>query len=167
MKMKLIKPFLAAAIFITLSIYFTYYFIGSLQYFHINSYSQTAYFISSPFNMPTEDNLLYNLYIPAVIIFLLGVYLKNFNKAFQRKANLRSIFILSILASYIKSALSMQYYTGYSDYGISLGISIITLSFIVVFIISLEVYIERKKSTVIFMEDSDSYTSINHTISYL
>jgi hypothetical protein len=39
----------------------------------------------------------------------------------------------------------MLYYRGYSDFGISLGTSIITLCFLAAFVISLEVYIERKE----------------------
>ncbi len=143
--MKLIRPFLAALLFFVLTVYFTYYFGPTLQYLGISTNSRVALFVSSPFNMSTEGGLLYNLYAPTVLIFLLGFYLKNLNKAFQRKCNLRSIFVMSILASYLKSLLSMQYYVGYSDYGISLGTSIITLSFLVAFIISLEVYVERKE----------------------
>lgn len=143
--MGLVKPALAALLFIGLSLFFTYYFAAALQYAHAGVGEAYVLFISSPFNMSTEGNLLYNLYIPAAIIFGLGVYLKNFNSAFQRKANLRSIFVFAIAASYVKSLLSMQYYVGYSDFGISLGTSIITLSFIVAFIISLEVFVERKE----------------------
>lgn len=146
--MKLLKPLLAALLFLLLSVYFTDYYgaySATLSHVGVSAGSELALFISSPFNMSTEGNLLYNLYLPALIIFALGAYLKNFNRAFQRKANLRSIFILSIAASYIKSVLSMQYYRGYSDFGISLGTSIITLSFVVAFIISLEVYVERKE----------------------
>ncbi len=141
----LVKPALAALLFVALSLFFTYYFTASLQNLGIGIGREAELFISSPFNMSTEGDLLYNLYIPAAIIFALGVYLKNFNSAFQRKANLRSIFLLSIAASYVKSLLSMQYYAGYSDFGISMGTSIITLSFIVAFVISLEVYVERKE----------------------
>lgn len=144
--MKFVKPLLAALIFILLSVYFTYYFAVTLQYLHLSPQSIIAVFISSPFNMSSEGHLLYNLYIPALLIFAIGIYLKNFNKSFQRKANLRSIFLLSIVASYIKSLVSMQYYVGYQNYGISLGTSIITLSFIAAFVVSLEVYIINKET---------------------
>jgi hypothetical protein len=143
--MKLLKPLLASLIFIALGIFFTNYFNVTISYLRISIDPRLALFISSPFNVSTDGNPLYSLYFPAVLIFILGVYLKNFNKAFQRKCNLRSIFVMSIIASYIKSIGSMLYYTGYSDYGISLGTSIITLSFIVAFVISLEVYVERKE----------------------
>lgn len=148
MAMKVLKPILAALLFIALSIYFTYYFQGTLQYLGLNSSSWQALFISSPFNLSTESaglGLLYNLYIPAAIILVVGLYLKNFNRAFQRKCNLRAILIMGIAASYVKSALSMLYYVGYADYGISLGTSIITISFLAAFVISLEVYVERKE----------------------
>jgi hypothetical protein len=171
--MKILKPILAAAIFFLLTIYFTpsipqgssqaglYYSISSLFPFHLNPAvphtlpqlsgyqlqftSFDEYFMSSPFNMETEGDPLYNLYLPTVLIFMLGLYLKNFNKAFQKKCNLRAVFILAIIASYIKSFGSMLYYRGYSDFGISLGTSIITLCFLAAFVISLEVYIERKE----------------------
>lgn len=143
--MKLLKPFLAALLFFALSVYFTYYYNSTLQYLGFSPQSWQALFVSSPFNMSAETDLLYNLYIPTAIIFGLGVYLKNFNTAFQRKGSFRSIFVFSILASYVKSALSAQYYSGYSGFGISLGTSIITLSFLAAFIISLEVYVERKE----------------------
>ncbi len=143
--MKLLKPALAALIFAALVAYFTYYFTPTLLYLRLSPASFLAVFISSPFNISTEGAPLYNLVAPAVIIFILGVYLKNFNTSFQRKANLRSVLVLAVIASYVKSLLSVAAYTGYADYGISLGTSIITLSFLAVFAISLEVYIERKE----------------------
>ncbi|VVB76745.1 Uncharacterised protein [uncultured archaeon] len=143
--MKLLKPFAAALLFVALSVYFTYYFIPSAAYLHLNAISELGLFISSPFNMSTEGNLLYNLYLPALLIFLLGFYLKNFNKAFQRKCSLRVVFVLSVVASYAKSAISIVLYNGYANYGISLGTSIIALSFIAAFAISLEVYVEKKE----------------------
>jgi hypothetical protein len=136
MRIKVLRPLLAALLFVALSVYFTYYF---------NNTSELGLFLSSPFNMTTEGDLLYNLYLPAMLIFILGVYLKNFNSSFQRKCNLRSIFVISILASYVKSFVGMQYYRGYADFGISLGTSIITLSFAAATIISMEVYIEDKE----------------------
>jgi hypothetical protein len=143
--MKLLKPLLAALLFAALSVYFTYYFAATLLYLGLNPSSELALFVSSPFNMSTEGSLLYNLYIPAGTIFVLGVYLKDFNAAFQRKCNLRAVFVLAVLASYVKSLLSMQYYIGYSDYGISLGTSIITLCFLAAFMISLEVHVADKE----------------------
>ncbi|MDE1865991.1 MAG: hypothetical protein KGH94_05130 [Candidatus Micrarchaeota archaeon] len=143
--MKALNPLAASLLFITLSVYFTIYFPGTLTYFHLNPNSEPAIFISSPFNMSTEGAPLYNLYLPAVLIFIVGSYLKNFNKSFQRKCSLLAIFLMAIVASYIKSLGSLLYYRGYSDYGISLGTSIITLCFIITLIISLEVYIERKE----------------------
>ena len=118
--MKILKPALAALLFFSLSIFFTYYYSSSLLYLHFNQNSRIALFVSAPFNMSIEGSLLYNLFIPTVLIFVLGVYLKNFNKAFRKKANFRSIFIISILASYISSILSMEYYVGYADFGILL-----------------------------------------------
>lgn len=143
--MKALRPLLVSLLFISLSVYFTVYFPGTLAYLHLNPGSELAVFISSPFNMSTEGAPLYNLYLPALLIFVVGVYLQNFNRAFQRKCNLVAIFLMAILASYMKSVGSLFYYKGYSDYGISLGTSIITLSFIVALIISLEVYVRRKE----------------------
>jgi hypothetical protein len=171
--MKILRPFLAAALFFVLVLYFTpsipqgssqaglYYTISSLLPFHLNpavphSLTQITgyqihitsfeeYFIGSPFNMETEGNPLLNLYLPTLLIFMLGVYLKNFNSAFQKKCSLRAVFIIAIIASYVKSWGSMLYYHGYSDFGISLGTSIITLCFLAAFLISLEVYIEGKE----------------------
>lgn len=142
----IIKPILAAGIFALLSIYFTYYFGPTLAIFHQSANTVLALFISSPFNMSTEGAPLYNLVLPTAIIFAVGFYLKNFNSAFQKKCNLRSIFVMGIIASYVKSVGSMLYYKGYSDFGISLGTSIITLSFIVAFLISLEVYVADKET---------------------
>lgn len=144
--MKWIKPLVAALLFFWLSIFFTYYFVPTLAYLHLNTTSEFSYFISSPFNMTTEGAPIWNLYLPTILIFVLGMYLKNFNAAFQKKCNLRSIFVMSIIASYVKSIGSLIYYKGYADYGISLGTSIITLSFIAAFVISLEVYIEEKET---------------------
>ncbi len=170
--MKLLRPFLAALIFFVLTLYFTpslpqgsqgsgiLYSVSGLLPYHLNpavphtfaiaGYTLTItpreqYFLGSPFDMETEGNPLYNLYLPTILIFMLGLYLKNFNKAFQKKCNLRAVFIIAIAASYIKSLGSMLYYTGYSDFGISLGTSIITLCFLAAFLISLEVYIEGKE----------------------
>ena len=135
----IIKPLLTGAIFFSLALYFTFYFHPT---------HALGLFLSSPFNMSTElsnNGLYYNLYLPAVLIIMIGLYLKNFNRAFARKCSLRAIFLISILASYIKSIGSMIYYRGYSDYGISLGTSIITLCFLAAFIISLEFYIGRRE----------------------
>lgn len=143
--MKLLRPLLAGLAFLVLGVYFTNYFAGTLALFHLDGNSELALFISSPFNISTEGQPLYSLYLPAVLIFVVGAYLKNFNKAFQRKCRLRAIFIFGILASYMKSIGSMLYYVGYANYGISLGTSVMTLSFIAAFAISLEVYVERKE----------------------
>jgi uncharacterized membrane protein len=143
--MKALTPLVASLLFIALSVYFTSYFTGTLTFFHLNTNSELALFISSPFNMSTEGAPLFNLYLPAFLIFVVGSYLKNINRAFQRKCSLLAIFLMAILASYIKSVGSLLYYRGYSDYGISLGTSIITLCFVVTLIISLEVYIRRKE----------------------
>ena len=144
-RMKLFRPVLAALLFIVFTLYFTYYFGPTLVMLHMNPSSRLSFFISSPFNVSTDGSLLLNLYIPAVVIFALGFYLKNFNTAFQKKCNLRSIFLMSIVASYAKSVFSMVHYNGYADFGISLGTSVITLSFMVAFLISLEVYIDDKE----------------------
>jgi hypothetical protein len=149
--MEILKPIIAAAIFFLLTFYFSYYFNPSVPHaLSLAGHSITitpiqSYFISSPFNMQTEGRPLYNLYIPTTLIFLLGVYLKNFNRAFQRKCGLGAVFAMAVIASYVKSLGSMLYYSGYSNYGISLGTSIITLCFLAAFVISLEVYIERKE----------------------
>jgi hypothetical protein len=132
----ILKPIAASAIFVALVIYFTY---------HFNNRTELGLFISSPFNMSTENHPAYNLYLPALLIFMVGIYLKNFNRAFMRKCSLRAVFTMGILASYMKSIGSMFYYRGYADYGISLGTSIITLAFFAAFVISLEVYIENKE----------------------
>jgi hypothetical protein len=131
-----LKPIAASIIFVALALYFTYYFHNT---------TELGLFISSPFNMSTEGHLGYNLVLPAVLIFLVGIYLKNFNRAFMKKCSLRAVFLMGIAASYMKSIGSILYYKGYADYGISLGTSIITLAFFAAFIISMEVYIENKE----------------------
>jgi hypothetical protein len=141
----IVKPAVAALLFFCLTIYFTNNFAGTLSLLHLPSNSELGLFLSSPFNMATEGNPLYNLYLPTLLIFVVGFYLKNFNSAFQKKCNLRSIFVMSVIASYVKSVGSMLYYRGYSDFGISLGTSIITISFIAAFVISLEVYVQNKE----------------------
>ncbi len=148
---EIVRPLIAAAVFFLLTVSFTYYFNpAATNRIGIGGYGLTippkaGYFLSSPFNMQTEGNPLYNLYLPTILFFMLGVYLKNFNTAFQKKCNLRAVFLMAVAASYLKSWGSMFYYRGYSDFGISLGTSIITLCFLAVFVISLEVYIERKE----------------------
>ena len=62
--------------------------------------------------------------------------------AFVRKASLRAVYIFAIAASYIKSVIGIFIYNG----GISLGTSIITLSFIATFLIALEVLIKNKET---------------------
>ena len=130
--MKLLKPILASVLFFAFTYYFSYI---------LHPATNPLLFISSPFNITTEGNPLYNLYAPAVLIFIVATYLKNFNKAFMKKASLRAVYLSSIAASYIKSYIGMFYYHG----GISLGTSIITLSFLAAFIIALEVYIQNKQ----------------------
>jgi hypothetical protein len=159
--MKILMPFLAAALFLALTLFFTpfipqvaasggmgihlFYYLSGLLPYHLNPVSVSGYFISSPFNMQTEGDPLYNLFLPTVLIFLIGFYLKNFNKSFQKKCNLGAVFTMSILASYVKSCGSMIYYRGYSEFGISLGTSIITLCFLAVLVISLEFYLREKE----------------------
>jgi hypothetical protein len=143
--MKLLEPILVSLLFILLTVYFTNYFNNTLTFLHLNNNPELALFISSPFNMSTEGDPFYNLYAPAVLIFIFGIYLKNFNKAFQMKCSFIAILIMSILASYVTSTFAMFYYFGHADYGISLGTSIITISFITTFIISLMIYVERKE----------------------
>lgn len=131
--MKLLKPVLASLIFLGLTYYFSYVFNpGS---------SQALLFISSPFNMSTEGQPILNMYAPALLIFVIAFYLKNFNDAFVRKASLRAVYVFSIMASYIKSFVGLYIYNG-----VSLGTSIITLSFIATFLIALEVLIKDKRS---------------------
>ena len=69
-------------------------------------------------------------------------YLKNFNDSFVRKASLRAVYVFAIAASYIKSFIGIFMYGG----GISLGKSIIAISFIATFLIALEVLIKDKEA---------------------
>lgn len=130
--MKLLKPFLAGVLFFAVAYYFSYIFHPT---------TNLQLFISSPFNITTEGNPLYNLYAPTVLIIIVAAYLKNFNEAFMRKASLRAVFIASVAASYLKSYIGMFYYNG----GISLGTSIITVSFLAAFVIALEVFVQNKQ----------------------
>lgn len=138
-------PVLLCVLFIVLCIFFTNYFNTTLLFMHLNANPELVLFISSPFNISTELQPLYTVAMPAFIIVILGVYLDHFNKDFQKKCNIVVIFVMGILASYMKSVGSLLYYKGYANYGISLGTSIITLAFIATFVISLEVYIRRKQ----------------------
>ena len=131
--MKLLKPVLASLIFIAFSYYFSYIFNPGN--------SQVLLFISSPFNITSEGAPLYNIAAPALLIFVVAFYLKNFNDAFVRKASLRFVYIFALAASYIKSFIGLYLYNG-----VSLGTSIISLSFIATFLIALEVLIKDKKS---------------------
>ena len=133
--MRILKPILAALLFLAATYYFSYIFNPGN--------SQILLFISSPFNISTEGMPLFNIAAPAALIFIVAFYLKNFNDAFVRKASLRMVYVFAIAASYIKSFLGMFIYNG----GISLGTSIITLSFIATFLIALEVLVKDKKST--------------------
>ena len=131
---RMIKPVLAALLFLAATYYFSYIFNPGN--------SQALLFISSPFNISTEGMPLFNIAAPAALIFIVAFYLKNFNDAFVRKASLRVVYVFAIAASYIKSLIGMFIYNG----GISLGTSIITLSFIATFLIALEVLVQDKKS---------------------
>ncbi len=131
--MKLLKPILAALLFLVLTYYFSYVFNPGN--------SQALLFISSPFNISSEGAPLQNIAAPAALIFIVSFYLKNFNDAFVRKAELRFVYIFAIIASYIKSFIGLYIYNG-----VSLGTSIITLSFIATFLIALEVLIKDKRS---------------------
>lgn len=125
------KPLLAAVLFLAVTLTFSYI---------INTNSQVMLFLSSPFNINSESALI-NLYAPAIMIFLVAVYLKNFNSAFARKCSLRAVFVIAVAASYLKSFIGMFYYNG----GISTGTSIITLAFIVTLLMSLEVLVRDKQ----------------------
>jgi len=130
----MLKPVLAALLFIAATYYFSYIFNSGGN--------NLLLFISSPFNISTEGMPLFNIVAPALLIFIIAFYLKNFNDAFVKKASLRAVYVFAIIASYIKSFIGIFIYNG----GISLGTSIITLSFIATFLIALEVLIKDKKS---------------------
>lgn len=125
------KPMLAAALFIGITLAFSYI---------VNTDSRLVLFISSPFNVNGENAML-NLWAPALMIFLVAFYLKNFNEAFAKKCSIRAVFVFAVAASYIKSLIGMFYYNG----GISTGTSIITLAFVVTLLMSLEVLIRDKE----------------------
>lgn len=128
--MKMLKPVLATVIFMLVVLMCTYV---------INPGTQLASFLISPFNMRGEDPIS-NLYGPALLIFIIAFYLKNFNGAFSRKCSLTALFALGMMASYMKTIVGISYY-----HGISAGTSIISLSFIVALVISLEVYVREKE----------------------
>ena len=132
--MCMLKPVLAALLFLAATYYFSYIFNSGTN--------NLLLFISSPFNISTEGMPLFNIAAPALLIFIIAFYLKNFNDAFVKKASLRAVYIFAIAASYIKSFIGIFMYNG----GISLGTSIITLSFIATFLIALEVLIKDKES---------------------
>jgi hypothetical protein len=130
----MLKPVLAALLFLAATYYFSYVFNPGTN--------NLLLFISSPFNISTEGMPLFNIAAPALLIFIIAFYLKNFNDSFVRKASLRAVYVFAIAASYIKSFIGIFMYDG----GISLGTSIIALSFIATFLIALEVLIKDKES---------------------
>ncbi len=132
--MRMLKPVLAALLFLTATYYFSYVFNPGTN--------NLLLFISSPFNISTEGMPLFNIAAPALLIFIIAFYLKNFNDSFVRKASLRAVYVFAIAASYIKSFIGIFMYGG----GISLGTSIIALSFIATFLIALEVLIKDKEA---------------------
>lgn len=132
--MRMLKPVLAALLFLAATYYFSYVFNPGTN--------NLLLFISSPFNISTEGMPLFNIAAPALLIFIIAFYLKNFNDSFVRKASLRAVYVFAIAASYIKSFIGIFMYDG----GISLGTSIIALSFIATFLIALEVLIKDKES---------------------
>lgn len=132
--MRMLKPVLAALLFLAATYYFSYVFNPGTN--------NLLLFISSPFNISTEGMPLFNIAAPALLIFIIAFYLKNFNDSFVRKASLRAVYVFAIAASYIKSFIGIFMYGG----GISLGTSIIALSFIATFLIALEVLIKDKES---------------------
>ncbi len=131
MRLRITKPVLAGVLFF-LATYYTSYILKPSNLWLL--------FISSPFNITVEMHPLYNMYAPALFIFIVTFYLKNYNKAFLRKCSLRAVFIIAFVSNYIEEFVS------YTRYGaVPLGTSVITLSFIAVFIITLEVFVERKE----------------------
>jgi hypothetical protein len=130
----MLKPVLAALLFLAATYYFSYVFNPGTN--------NLLLFISSPFNISTEGMPLFNIAAPALLIFIIAFYLKNFNDSFVRKASLRAVYVFAIAASYIKSFIGIFMYGG----GISLGTSIIALSFIATFLIALEVLIKDKEA---------------------
>ncbi len=132
--MRMLKPVLAALLFLAATYYFSYVFNPGTN--------NLLLFISSPFNISTEGMPLFNIAAPALLIFIIAFYLKNFNDSFVRKASLRAVYVFAIAASYIKSFIGIFMYGG----GISLGTSIIALSFIATFLIALEVLIKDKEA---------------------
>ena len=132
--MRMLKPVLAALLFLATTYYFSYVINPGTN--------NLLLFISSPFNISTEGMPLFNIAAPALLIFIIAFYLKNFNDSFVRKASLRAVYVFAIAASYIKSFIGIFMYGG----GISLGTSIIALSFIATFLIALEVLIKDKEA---------------------
>ena len=131
LRASVLKPVMASAAFLAITLFFSY----AMPYS-----SRLALFISSPFNVSNESALV-NLYAPAIMIFIASFYLKNFNASFARKCSIRSVFVIAVAASYIKSFIGMFYYGG----GISTGTSIITLAFIATTLISVESFIRSKE----------------------
>lgn len=130
------RPKIAKSVLASLLFFFAVYYVSYV----LKPSSLWLLFLSSPFNIVVEQHALYNMYFPAILIFVVSFYLKNFNKSFLRKCSLRAIFLIAFAANYIEGLV------GYVHYGaIPLGTSVITLSFIAAFLISLEVYVERKE----------------------
>ncbi len=128
---KIAKPLLAALLFLAAT-YFVSYMLKPKRLWLV--------FISSPFNITVEQHPLYNMYIPAVLIFAVGFYLKNYNRQFIKKCSFRAVFIISFIASYIEAFFGLLYYGA-----VPLGTSVVTLSFIAVFVISLEMFAEKEE----------------------
>ncbi len=129
--MKVIKPVMAALIFLATTLYTSYF---------LKTTNTVILFFTAPFNIIAEQAPLYNILAPTLLIFIVAFYLKNFNEAFERKCSLRSIYIIALIANYTELSISLAYY-----HGLSYGTSIITVSFIIAFLISLELYVFEKE----------------------
>lgn len=130
-KINIVKPVLASAGFFALTYWISYV---------LKPQTLLLLFLSSPFNITSEAHPAYNLYVPAMLILIIGLYLKNLNKSFIKKCSLRGIIIIGLIANYIEVYISFLHY-----HAISLGTSVITLCFIVTFLIALEAYVENKQ----------------------
>lgn len=131
MAANVLKPVILAALFLVSAYYVSYVM-----------YKQPTYimFLTAPLNISVEAHPLLNLYMPALIILSIGLYLKNVNRAFIRKCSLRSVVLISFAASYLSELLS------YYKYGaIPLGTSVLTLSFVAAFIIAFETFIRKEE----------------------
>jgi hypothetical protein len=129
--MKFVGPFISSVVFFACTYYVSYILVPHALW---------LVFLTSPFNISIENAPLYNLFIPAMIIFLVAFYLKNFNKVFAKKFSTRAVFLIILISNYLEGIV------GYMRYrAVPLGTSVITISVIATFLIAICSYAENER----------------------